>query len=404
MRRCAIPSRVVVHIGTQKSGSTYLQQVVVALRAPLREAGWCYPLGWMGRHVAINQERPTYGAVPGGYSWVPAGRSATLAGAWRTLCAEVAAHPGPVLISAEALATLRTTDAAVVLADLAGTCPPGTPLEVVITARDLGRIMPSAWQQHVRNGRGETYAGYLQRLIDERRHADCDGDVVAGFWRAYRIAGLAQRWAGIAQVSAVRLVTVPRRGDSAVLWHRFAAAVGLAGIAAEPPVIGRDAANIGITAPEAFALAAVSRGMRAAGVPEETAAERRFRVVRSGFAAREQRGPLLAVPEALRGVIADWADEDAHDCAAMWQAGAIALTGEPSDLQCDFSDAPADPTTEEVLAAVGAAVAVLSRPEPMITRAPAVTEQPGPPTLRRRLARWVPFRVHWPRRRGSGPR
>lgn len=373
--------------------------MIVALGGALREAGWCYPLGWMGRHAAINQERPTYGAVPGGYSWVSAERSATLARAWRGLCAEIAAHPGPVLISAEALATLRTADANVVLADLAGSCKPGTPLEVVITARDLGRIMPSAWQQHVRNGRGETYAGYLQRLVDERRHADCDGDVVAGFWRSYRIAGLAQRWAGLAPVSVVRLVTVPRGGGSAALWHRFAAAVGLTGITGEPPVIGRDAANIGITAPEAFALAAVSRGMRAAGVPEGTAVERRFRVVRAGFAQRQQRGPLLAVPEGMRALIAEWADADAHDCSALWQSGAIELAGDTSDLRCDFSDAPADPTTEEVLAAVSVAVSVLSRPEPILTRAPVNEPPPGPLTLRRRLARRVPFRVHWPRRR-----
>jgi len=385
-----VPTRVVVHIGTQKSGSTYVQQVVRAVEAPLRAAGWCYPLAWAGRRGALNQEPATYGAVPGGYSWVSRERASALTAAWASLCAEVSAHPGEVLVSAEALATLRSEDAEVVIADLLRGCPPGTPCEVVITARDLGRILPSAWQQHVRNGRGETYPGYLERLVAERETSDHDGDVVAGFWRAYRIAGLAQRWAGLPGVSRVTVVPVPRQGGSARLWHLFAAACQLSGIVAEPPEIPRDAANIGITAPEAYALAALSRGMRAAGVTEQVATARRFRIVREGFSPRPQRGQPLAVPEALRDLVAAWAHTDADDVAELAAAGLVAIEGDPADLRCSFAAAPADPGTEEVLAAVAAAVAVLQRPEPVLRRSvPPVGG--GPLTVRQRIAQAVPL-------------
>lgn len=312
----------------------------------LSEAGWLYPMSWARRERSYNQEAPMYGGAPGGFSWVSDERTERLKVSWRRMLREVQAWSGPVLLSAEALSTLRTRDARKIVEAL------DAPIEVVITARSLERIIPSSWQQHVRNGRGESYQRYLRRIAEEFAKGEgeagtaegYEGDLMRGFWRAYLISGLVRRWQRLTSGS-VNVVTVPAGGSPNVLWQRFAEACGLAQILPdEAPKLSQAEANIGITAPEAFALAAVNRAMLSTKLPDSARRRLRFTVVREGFQPRTERGPNLAVPEQERATVGDWSRFDVAELAKT----DAAIFGSVSELESNFVNAPRDPSATEV--------------------------------------------------------
>jgi hypothetical protein len=55
--------QIVLHIGTMKSGTTYLQHGIINQLAELESAGWLYPLDFAPTQGAINHERAIYGLV-----------------------------------------------------------------------------------------------------------------------------------------------------------------------------------------------------------------------------------------------------------------------------------------------------------------------------------------------------
>lgn len=341
-----VASRIVLHIGTQKSGSTFLQQAIRTQADVLAKAGWLYPMRWARKERSYNQEAPMYGGAPGGFSWVSQPRTERLTVAWNRMLREVKSWEGPVLLSAEALSTLRTRDAEKIVRAL------DAPIEVVITGRTLERIIPSSWQQHVRNGRGEGYERYLRRIEEEfvagegqAGSADgYEGDLMRGFWRAYLISGLTRRWQRLTG-GTVSVVTVPTSGPPDVLWRRFAEACGLSDILpTQPPALTQAEANIGITAPEAHALASVNRAMLTTGMPDLARRRLRFIIVREGFHPRAERGPALAVPESNRGLVTRWSSFDVRELSAT----SAKIIGDAEELQSRFSGAPADPTPSEI--------------------------------------------------------
>lgn len=287
-----------------------------------------------------------YGGAPGGFSWVNQPRTERLTVAWNRMLREVKSWDGPVLLSAEALSTLRSRDAEKIVEAL------DAPIQVVITARTLEKIIPSSWQQHVRNGRGEGYERYLRRIEDEFAAGEgqagtaegYEGDLMRGFWRAYLISGLTRRWQNLTG-SGVNVVTVPTSGPPDVLWQRFAQACGLGEILPkQPPKLTQAQANIGITAPEAHALASVNRAMLTTGMPDLARRRLRFIIVREGFHSRDDRGPGLAVPEANRDLVKRWSS---FDVAELAQTEAKVF-GDVSELQSSFVRAPGDPTPSQI--------------------------------------------------------
>ncbi|MEY4170631.1 MAG: hypothetical protein RLZ94_1704, partial [Actinomycetota bacterium] len=192
--------RVVLHIGPRKTATTYLQRVLQALVLEGRLDPTVYPIA--------TRDRTDHNHVPG---LIDLAREAGAIGlqddAWRdqdgseaqALIDAVRAAPGTVILSAEALSVLPAEGARAVISAFAPAA-----VDVVITARDLGRVIPSSWQQHMRNGNFESYADYLALRVEERASRVYETQLRRGFWRAYRYADLALRW----QEAGARSVTV----------------------------------------------------------------------------------------------------------------------------------------------------------------------------------------------------
>jgi hypothetical protein len=348
-----VAGRIVLHIGLQKSGSTYLQRVLQLHGRALADAGISYPtsLDWRrGRRSVVNHEWATYGVLGPEYPWVSQQRAGKERAGWDRLAGEMRRWPGTVLLSAEALSVIRApaVDRFVGLLDT-------DEVDVVITARDLGRSLPSLWQQHIRNGRRGGFDRYLRTLGEQRDGPpeQVEDEVGAHLWRAFALGRLVRRWGAVVGSTRISVVTVPASAPPARLWTRFGEAVGVPpDVAAEVPAGLDEPVHTGLTAPELEVLASVNAAIEQAGWSRGPAARLRADVV-EGFVNRAERGPKPAIPPAWRSRVAEWCKEDVAEVA---DAG-VTLVGDVSDLlyDPDRSDPPA-PSHAEIAGSTAAAI------------------------------------------------
>jgi hypothetical protein len=274
-------------------------------------------------------------------------RAATEKGTWKALERQVARTKGTVLLSAEALSVIRTP-AIRTLLDRLGV----DDVEVVVTARSLGRTLPSLWQQHIRNGRRLGFQRYLDMLGEQRRQPatriEEDGEL--HLWRAFAIGRLARRWAREVGESRVRVVTSPGRPPQ-LLWARFAEAIGVPGFTFNADDVAARPVHTGLTAPEAVVLSSLNSALATAGWTPDQARRLREAVLTDGFQSRAERGPRIAVPPHWRSCVAEWSAEDISE---LLESG-VTVIGDTADLRSDWQDVQ-PPTIEEVGAASAAAV------------------------------------------------
>ncbi|MEV0661371.1 hypothetical protein ACIBI3_06720 [Actinomadura luteofluorescens] len=357
-------ARIILHIGVQKSGTTFLQHVLQANADALVKAGVRYPVSpdWArGKRTVANHEWASYGLLGTEFPWVSQDRASEETSSWQTLLDDVKSKPGTVLLSAEALSVIRTP-AIHRLLDALG----ADEVEVVVTARSLGWALPSLWQQHIRNGRTVSFETYLTGLANERERGrdHIETDRSSHLWRAFDLGGLAQRWsdAGAARVSVVTTPGKPPR----LLWQRFAEAIGLLAFA-EPPTMPTDRAHTGLTAPETLVLSSMNAAIRQMSWSGQHADWIR-QAVTARFQARSQRGGKVATPPEWQERLTEWSEED----LAALQNTPAHIVGDLEDLRYDPSTETTAPPTPEEIARAGAeaalALATVALQETLIQR------------------------------------
>ena len=197
--------RVYLHVGTPKSGTTYLQDTLWEHRRTLRSRGLLYPGRRpfdhnrasidvrQGRHLAGLPER----------------------GAWARFCRQAADFDGTVVLSNEWYVEATGEQARAAVDQLGG-----DRVEVVVTTRGLVRLVPAAWQESLKIGRGHSLEEFVTRLDDPG---------VRWNWEVLDPARVARRWADVVGAGRVHVVTMPERSTvEGQLWQRFAQTVGLA--------------------------------------------------------------------------------------------------------------------------------------------------------------------------------
>ena len=169
---------MVLHVGCLKSGTSYVQRTLDRNRDALAAQGFLFPgTSWRQQVAAVIDVRGHRrdGVVP-----------ADAVGAWDRLRTEIAAWPGTAIVSMEFLATTTPAGIRRIVAALA----PAS-VEVVVTVRDLGRTIPSMWQESVKNGEAGTWAEFVGAV----RHGDPRQPGPARrFWRHQAATPIARRW------------------------------------------------------------------------------------------------------------------------------------------------------------------------------------------------------------------
>src|SRR5215213_2865453 len=179
-----------LHIGTFKTGTSYLQSVLAHSQPQLEKSG----VLWPGRAWA-DQVAATKGLLsnrPG------------KAAAWDGMVDEINGWGGRgVIVSMETLSMASPRAVKRAASSLSG-----HKVRVVLTARDIGRVLPAQWQESVQNGKSWAYREYLDGVVNGRA-----GDrAFDHFWSKHDWAHVLRTWSQVAEDAEVVLVTVPPSG------------------------------------------------------------------------------------------------------------------------------------------------------------------------------------------------
>lgn len=330
---------VFLHVGLPKSGTTYLQRVLGANKARLRkEAALLYPgRRWSDQVAAVQDVRRM-------------GRPQASAGAWAALVEEIAAWSGDSIVSMEWLCAADDRAIRQVLADLAP-----ARVEVIFTVRDLGRTLPAAWQEGLKNRQQWAWEEFLEGVTREEPQETGPG---ATFWAQHDVVGLVHRWAALVGADHVHVVTVPPPGGASdVLWQRVS------------QVLGFDAADYPAEASgsnESLGLESAELMRRLNPLTREVGLKRggyqrvyKRALARQTLAGRKNVESRLAVPPEHH----DWVTRTADRQIATIRGAGVHVVGDLEDLRPALAEGrqPADVSDAEVLGAALDGLVALGR-------------------------------------------
>jgi hypothetical protein len=325
-----MPNRVVLHVGTMKSATTYLQHTWDRNRGVLAAHGVLWPgsllnfAGFADRLAGEDHKRPEHGD-------------------WPSLVEAVERHDGTVLLSNELISLRRQAKLRPMVSETRW------PLEVVITARDLGRVVPSQWVTGAFNRRPTAWPEFVDALVNEDR----DHPAVAWFWRRQDLLGLIRTWSNLVGTDAVTLVTVPPPGASTrAVLERFMRVVGV------------DSSSFAEPAPEPAMGWATAELVRRLGIELPSLPRDAWAKVTSALAP----DPAIDPPEAklrLDERHLAWARSRAEEMASSIADSGVRVVGSLDDLIPGSDRAaaqPAPPTDAELLAVAQRALTRLAVP------------------------------------------
>jgi hypothetical protein len=321
--------RAFLHVGTAKSGTTYLQDLWWRHRDALRERGLLLPGAGRRDHFAAA-------AVVKGMTAVVETLSAKERDAWRRILDEAREWPGDVVVSNEHFSDSPADAAAAALAELASVADE---VHVVVTARDLGRVLPSAWQQRVKMGARQPYRRFLATV---RR-----GEEGQKFWRYQDVPAILSLWSAGIPADRVHLVVVPPAGAARdALWLRTASVLGvdISGLDTEAL---RPNDSLGLV--EAELLRRINERVPRARRSPALTRHVKGRFVPEALVGSADREPFV-LPERHHG----WVRERSEEIVSRLRASAYDVVGELDDLlpaQPRQGRTPDDAGDDELLAA-----------------------------------------------------
>ena len=203
-------TRVVLHIGAPKTGTSFIQSVLSNNPELLQTRGVLWPgAAWSDQVRAVEDLRDT--DHTGGSS-----------PRWDALVAEIDRFTGSTAVVSMEWLCLGSGD----MARRAIASLDQHEVHVVLTLRDLARAIPAQWQESTQNGFGWTYPTFLNQLSGSQPNEKPAG---RHFWTNQDWARMAATWAPLVPLGRFSVVTVPPAGASSdLLWTRFCQAAGIA--------------------------------------------------------------------------------------------------------------------------------------------------------------------------------
>lgn len=200
--------RVFLHIGAPKTGTTFLQQVLWSNRASLAQAGVTLPGSGFSDHFRATQDLR-------GKAQEARSRTPSWAGEWDALAAQARrARTASAVISCEMLAAAGPKQVRQAVASLAP-----AEVHVVYTARNLGALLPAAYQEHVKHRYTRGFDEWLADIVE----TGAKGRAGKWFWSVHDPVRVLRRWSEVVPLERLHVVTMPGGGAAPdLLWQRFA--------------------------------------------------------------------------------------------------------------------------------------------------------------------------------------
>ena len=324
-------TNVHLHVGTFKTGTSYLQAVLAHSKDQLAGAG----VLWPGRAWA-DQVAATKGLLSN-----KPGKSA----AWDRLVDEIRDWQGSsAIVSMETLSMASPRAVKRAASSLSG-----QRVRVVLTARDIGRVLPAQWQESVQNGKSWAYDDYLKGVVEGE-----PGDrAYDHFWSKHDWAHVLRTWSKVADDAEVVLVTVPPAGaPRGLLWERFCEAVDLEAKAFD----ASRTVNESLGAASAEVIRYVSAALDKRDAHRQTGRVLKKTLAKAVLNTRKSDEPTLVLPHRLE----DWAAERSAELIDDLKSTDVRVIGDLDDLTPRFSgprpdetENPSELPIEELLGAAG---------------------------------------------------
>jgi hypothetical protein len=327
---------VYLHIGLPKTGTSSVQSALQECSEALAEhdvvfAGGSHQLQRMAVYDLLGRR-------------IEGDEGSDVAGSWQRLVDEIdACTASSVVVSEENLTLARPRQVRRLMSALGA-----HPVYLVISLRDLGRVMVSSWQTDILGGHTFTWSQYVAAIRDPAK-----GPATAGvvFQLRFDLIRILDIWEQSLPRERVRLVTVPPPGNPPeLLLDRFGAAIGV------PPGVlraDRPRRNEGLGAVEVEMLRRLNVALRTElTLAQHTAVLRRC--ARPGSASPPARP--LALPQDEQ----PWVADRAQALAAELRAREYEVHGDLKDLTPraagpgerrldDVTEAELLPATEQAL-------------------------------------------------------
>ncbi len=204
---------MLLHIGVHKSGTTAIQAAFENARPSLADCGVSYP-GEQQAHRAIASS-----ALGRPLGWRTTGANKPDVSAWNEFVQHAQAYPGITVCSSEFFAEADNEAAAEIVSRVGL-----DRIHVVLTLRNLGKILPSAWQQMLKSGFEMDYATWLTDILStphDQMHPKSKS-----FWIRHSHGEVVKRWADL--VGSERLtVVVVDDSDRTAIYGAFEQLLGM---------------------------------------------------------------------------------------------------------------------------------------------------------------------------------
>nr|WP_246283612.1 hypothetical protein [Nocardioides perillae] len=331
-----------MHVGTPKTGTSYLQDVLFRNRELLEEHGVRYPAHRFDAHflAALDLMRLPWG-----------GLETEAVGAWDALAERVRDAEGTAVVSHEILATASRAQVERALTSL-GHGRPGVEVHLVLSVRDLVRQLPAEWQENVKHRATLSFARFLDEVRDPARSSK----VASWFWGVQEVPAILDRWGHALPPEHVHLVTVPAPGAPPdLLWQRFSHAFGLDDL---PIDLHTDRGNPSLGVPETALVRRINQAVNRDVAPAQYRPLVRELLAHQTLSRRTGSPRLALPPEAVA-----WAQDLSRGWVEQVRDRGYDVVGDLEDLvglapRAAWSD-PDAPAEDQVAGAAVDAVRAL---------------------------------------------
>ncbi|HEY2508673.1 MAG TPA: hypothetical protein VGI58_19325 [Streptosporangiaceae bacterium] len=337
-------TRVYLHIGEPKTGTTFLQQAMWANRSRLARHGIVLPGQVHRDHFRASRDLRDIKKLPSDPAdpWV---------GDWDVLTGEALSAPHAAVISDELLAACTAPQVERGARTLAA-----ADLHVVCTVRDFGSLLPAEWQETIKCRATMGWEDWLDGIIGLESAPDRTARSL--FWRMHDTLSALRMWSQYVAPDHVHVIALPRDRSGDALWVRFASVLGID--PGELDLSGvRPNASLGL--PEIEFLRRMNQSL-----PEDLpywfySEKIKGDLAHDVLSARPGQARLVLPPDREA-----WAKEQAELVVAGVREAGYQVTGDLSELLPEPAArgyvAPADIPADQMLdAAVRAAVTLTSR-------------------------------------------
>ena len=301
--------RIYIHVGLPKTGTTYLQQTLWESRQQLADDGVLVP------GESHQAQRRAF--------WDLLGRrlrgveQAKVPGAWQDLVDTAQQWTGrQVLLSEEFLVNARPAH----VRRIVRAFEPAE-VHVVVTVRDLARVIGSMWQQELSKGRTWAWSEFVAAVRDPEQGPATAG---VGFWLRQDLKKVLATWTTAVPPERVHVVVVPPAGSpSTRILELFAAATDV-----EPSTLtpATKLGNPSVGVAETELLRRLNEGL--AGKLNERQYLHMVNQAVKPVLRERTTTTRIRLPESQRG----WVTERCNEMIEVLKNGAYDVVGELGDL------------------------------------------------------------------------